>query len=101
LGESHHLKAKAAFNVIAEMAHKFLSCRIRFMGAVPKGPDFTRSILTRTPLMIESPNSPATQENSAMLKITYEAVSLVDIPPFLPVSCPFDFVNKYKHFCSM
>jgi cellulose biosynthesis protein BcsQ len=57
LGESHHLKAKAAFNVIAEMAHKFLSCRIRFMGAVPKGPDFTRSILTRTPLMIESPNS--------------------------------------------
>jgi hypothetical protein len=57
LGESDHRKDRAAFNVTAEMAHQFLSCRVHFMGTIPKGPDFTRSILTRTPLMIESPNS--------------------------------------------
>jgi hypothetical protein len=50
-------KAEAAFSVIAEMAHKFLSCKIRFMGPIPKGADFSRSILTRTPLLLEGEDS--------------------------------------------
>lgn len=69
LGEGHHPRAKSALHVIMERAHKFLSCRIRFMGAVPKGPDFTRSILIRTPLMIESPNSPVSQSIKNLAKM--------------------------------
>jgi hypothetical protein len=54
-------KAEAAFSVIAEMAHKFLSCKIRFMGPIPKGADLSRSILTRTPLLLEGENSSISQ----------------------------------------
>jgi hypothetical protein len=54
-------KAEAGFRVIAEMAHKFLSCKIRFVGPIPKGTDLSRSILTRTPLFLEEENSPISQ----------------------------------------
>jgi hypothetical protein len=54
-------KAEAGFRVIAEMAHKFLSCKIRFVGPIPKGTDLSRSILTRTPLFLEEENSPVSQ----------------------------------------
>jgi len=54
-------KAEAAYCVIAEMAHKFLSCKIRFMEPVPKGADLSRSILTRTPLLLEEENSSISQ----------------------------------------
>ena len=54
-------KAEAAFGVITEMAHKFLSCKIRFMGPIPKGADLSRSILTRTPLLLEGENSSISQ----------------------------------------
>ncbi len=54
-------KAEAGFRVIAEMAHKFLSCKISLMGPIPKGADLSRSILTRTPLLLEEENSPISQ----------------------------------------
>lgn len=56
--EGPHQKAEGAFNIIAEMAHKFLSTDLHFMGTIQKGDDFSRSILTRTPLLLEVPNSP-------------------------------------------
>jgi hypothetical protein len=54
-------KAEAGFRVIAEMAHKFLSYKIRFMGPIPKGADLSRSILTRTPIFLGEENSPISQ----------------------------------------
>ncbi len=54
-------KTEAAFSVIAEMVQKFLSCKIRFMGPIPKGADLSRSILTRTPLLLEREKSSISQ----------------------------------------
>lgn len=54
-------KAEAAFSVLAEMAQRFLSCKIRFMGSIPKGADLSRAILTRTPLLLEGENSSISQ----------------------------------------
>ena len=54
-------KAEAGFSVIAEMAHKFLSCKIRFLGPIPKGADLSRSILTRRPLFLEEEDSPISE----------------------------------------
>ncbi|UCD88268.1 MAG: hypothetical protein JSV01_11195 [Desulfobacterales bacterium] len=59
VGESCHARAEAASNVIAEMARKFLSTEVRFMGMIPKGDDFSQSILTRTPFLLHRPNASA------------------------------------------
>jgi len=72
---SHHHKAEAAFNVIAEMARRFLSTNVHFMGTIPKGDDFTRSILTRTPLLLEAPNSPIPQSIKKLADILIEEYS--------------------------
>jgi hypothetical protein len=54
-------KAEAAFNIIAEMAYKFLSSSISYMGVVPIRADFCRSILSLIPFPIEEKNSPLSQ----------------------------------------
>lgn len=54
-------KTEAAFRVLAEMAQRFLSCKIRFMGSIPKGADLSQAILTRTPLFLEGENSSISQ----------------------------------------
>lgn len=55
--ESHSQKAEGAFRIIAEMANKFLSVNIGFMGTIPIGADFPRSSVTRTPMLQEMGNS--------------------------------------------
>lgn len=52
-------KAEAAFRVITEMADKFLSCKIRLVGTIPKGKGLFLSVLGRAPLLsgAESPVS--------------------------------------------
>ena len=57
VGEYGYERAEAASRVIANMARKFLSTHVRFMGMVPKDTDFSRSILTRTPLLLDTPDS--------------------------------------------
>ncbi len=61
VGESPSYKAKGAFRMVSEMAQKFLSARIHYMGTVPIGADFSRSILIRTPLLHEMQDSAACQ----------------------------------------
>ena len=56
--EGHCQKAEGAFHLMAEMAFNFLSATIRFLGTIPIGDDFSRSILTQTPLLREKENSP-------------------------------------------
>ncbi|NVM21114.1 MAG: hypothetical protein HWN68_04980 [Desulfobacterales bacterium] len=51
-------KAEAAFRVITEMAQKFLSCKIRFMGSIPKKTDLFQAILSRSPLRPQGENPP-------------------------------------------
>ena len=54
-------KAEAAFNIIAEMAYKFLSSNICYMGVIPMRADFCRSILSLIPFPLEEKNSPLSQ----------------------------------------
>lgn len=54
-------KAEAAFNIIAEMAYKFLSSNICYMGVIPMRADFCRSILSLIPFPVEEKNSPLSQ----------------------------------------
>jgi cellulose biosynthesis protein BcsQ len=61
VGESCQARAEAASSIVAEMARKFVSTEVRFMGMIPKGADFSRSILTRTPFLIEAPDSGASR----------------------------------------
>lgn len=53
-------KAEAAFRVITEMADKFLSCKIRLVGTIPKGEGLFLSVLGRAPLLPEA-ESPVSQ----------------------------------------
>jgi hypothetical protein len=61
VGESCHARAEAASSIVAEMARKFVSTEVRYMGMIPKGADFSRSILTRTPFLIDAPDSGASR----------------------------------------
>ena len=56
--EGHCQKAEGAFHLMVEMAFNFLSATIRFLDTIPMGDDFSRSILTQTPLLRETANSP-------------------------------------------
>jgi hypothetical protein len=47
----------AAFKILTDMASKFLSCKVRCAGAIPKAAEFFRSILDRVPLLLEEENS--------------------------------------------
>ncbi len=59
IGKSCHASARAASGIVAEMAHKFLSTEVRFMGMIPKGDDFSQSVLTCTPLLLHRSNASA------------------------------------------
>lgn len=61
VGESCHAEAEAAASIVAEMARKFVSTEVRFVGEIPKGADFSQSILTRTPFLIDAPDSGASR----------------------------------------
>jgi cellulose biosynthesis protein BcsQ len=61
VGECSYERAEAASRIMAKMAHKFVSTRVRFMGMVPKDTHFSRSILTRTPLLLNVPYSPTSR----------------------------------------
>ena len=54
-------KAEAAFNIIAEMAYKFLSSNMCYMGVIPMRADFCRAILSLVPFPLEEENSPLSQ----------------------------------------
>lgn len=54
-------QAEAACKVISEMAQKFLSCKIHFVGSIPKGTHSSQPIPTQTPLLQESGHSPLSQ----------------------------------------
>ena len=51
----------AAYRIITDMANKFLSCKVRSAGTIPKGAEFFRSILNRTPLLMNEETSPISQ----------------------------------------
>jgi MinD-like ATPase involved in chromosome partitioning or flagellar assembly len=59
IGKSCHASARAASGIVAEMAHKFLSTEVRFMGMIQKGDDFSQSILMRTPFLPHRPTASA------------------------------------------
>jgi len=75
LGENPSLPGKAVGKVMSEMADKFLSCNIHFMGAIPDGQDASQATLTQTPLLQESKDSPLSESikrlaDSLIKKIT-------------------------------
>jgi len=53
--------AEAVCRVVSEMADKFLSCNIHFMGAISNGQDASQATLTQTPLLKESKDSPLSE----------------------------------------
>jgi hypothetical protein len=59
--DGHYLKADGAFRMIAQMAQKFLSTNVHFMGTIPLGANFSRSVRTRTALLQEMENTPASR----------------------------------------
>ena len=61
LGEDPLLPAEAVGQVISEMADKFLSCNIHFMGAIPNGMDASQATLRQTPLLEASDDSPLSE----------------------------------------
>ena len=61
LGEDPLLPAEAVGQVISEMADKFLSCNIHFMGAIPNGVVGSQAALTQTPLLEASDDSPLSE----------------------------------------
>jgi len=61
LGEDPLLPAEAVGKVIAEMAEKFLSCNIHFMGAIPNGAVGSQAAPTQTPLLEASDDSPLSE----------------------------------------
>ena len=61
LGEDPLLPAEAVGHVISEMADKFLSCNIHFMGAIPNGVVGSQAALTQTPLLEASDDSPLSE----------------------------------------
>ena len=73
--ESRYHRAEAAFNVIARMAHKFLAIKVCFMGTIPKGADFSRSILAQTPLLLKVQNSPISQSIKRLADILIKKYS--------------------------
>lgn len=67
--------AEAACRVMSEMAQKFLSCKIHFMGSIPKGTHPSLATLTQTPLLQASEDSPLSESikrlaDSLIKKIT-------------------------------
>jgi hypothetical protein len=61
LGEDPLLPAEAVGQVISEMADKFLSCNIHFMGVIPNGVDASGAVPTQTPLLEASDDSPLSE----------------------------------------
>jgi hypothetical protein len=55
--DSRCQKAEVAFQLIAEMAFNFLCANLRFLGTITMGADFSRSILTKTPLLCKPEDS--------------------------------------------
>ena len=53
--------AEAVCRVMSEMAEKFLSCNIHFMGVIPNGMDASQATLTQTPLLQEPKDSPLSE----------------------------------------
>jgi len=58
LQEEPSLPAEAIGQIMSEMAQKFLSCKIHFMGAIPNGGDVFQATLTKPPLLQASNDSP-------------------------------------------
>ena len=57
VGEQSYARAEAASSIIGEMAHKFLSTNVRFVGMISLEADLPMAILTRTPMLREAPKS--------------------------------------------
>jgi len=53
--------AEAVGKVMSEMARKFLSCNIHFMGVIPNGMDASQATRTQTPLLQASEDSPLSE----------------------------------------
>jgi cellulose biosynthesis protein BcsQ len=58
IGASSRAKAESASSIVAEMARKFLSTNIHFVGVISIEADLPMALLTRTPSLLENPNSP-------------------------------------------
>lgn len=56
--EDNFSRAEAAFKIMAGMVAGFLPVKIDFLGIVPSGVSFSRSILARIPLILDKENSP-------------------------------------------
>ncbi|NVL89685.1 MAG: hypothetical protein HWN69_01645 [Desulfobacterales bacterium] len=59
--ERHSQKGEAAFSVMAAMADKFLSCKVRFMGTIYKETDLSWSTFPQPPSLPETEDSPVSQ----------------------------------------
>jgi len=57
VGEQSYARAEAASSIIAEMARKFLSTNVRFVGMISIEADLPMAILTRTPMLRDAPKS--------------------------------------------
>jgi len=57
VGEQSYARAEAASSIIGEMACKFLSTKVRFVGMISIEADLPMAILTRTPMLREEPKS--------------------------------------------
>jgi hypothetical protein len=78
--ESRSHKAEVTFNAIAKKARGILSADIHFMGTIPRGTDFARPILARTPVLLEAGNAPVFRSirkltDSVVTKCSYYGAS--------------------------
>lgn len=67
MGEDVSHAAAAACKLISQMAQKFLSCKIHFMGSIPKGTHSSQAIPTQTPLLQESAHAPPVRKMAERL----------------------------------
>jgi hypothetical protein len=57
VGEQSYARAEAASSIIGEMARKFLSTNVRFVGMISIEADLPMALLTRTPMLRDAPKS--------------------------------------------
>ncbi|MBW2647712.1 MAG: hypothetical protein JRE23_16355, partial [Deltaproteobacteria bacterium] len=73
--ESRSHKAEVTFNAIAKKARGILSADIHFMGTIPRGTDFARPILARTPVLLEAGNAPVFRSIRKLTRIIHKHFS--------------------------